>query len=69
MSGQTGNANVMRVDLGDEVADLIAGAPTNEAYTLLTAAADAQDQGREMTLAEALTFIGRVSRSIEALGG
>lgn len=61
--------NVTRVLLPDEVNTFIAeDATEGEAYMILNLAADAQEQGREMTLQEALQAIGRIAAYVEAIG-
>lgn len=58
--------NLQRVVLSPELADAIAQTTDpNEAFALLQAADEAP---REITLAEALVAIGKVSRAVEALG-
>lgn len=52
----------------DEVSTLVSeDASKEEAYTILNLAADAQEQGREMTLQEALQAIGKVAQYVEAI--
>ncbi len=74
MSPATGSnstrPNVTRVLLSEDVSELVARqADQTEAYNILNAAVDKQEEGGPpMTLEEALTYIGEVHRYVEALG-